>query len=96
MKTLRAADRALPALEWTEDLAGGCARVTAIGSRCLRVENHTGVLSLSDTRIVIGTRRGPLCAEGRGLTLCDIRPDTLIVRGKIARLELPCGGGEGR
>ncbi len=85
--------RGLPALEWTEDLSGGCARVTAVGGRSLRVENHTGVLELSETRVVLNTRRGPLCAEGRDLTLCDIRPGTLVIRGDIRRVDLPCKGG---
>ena len=96
MKTKHVNVPALPALEWAEDLSGGCARVVAIGSRCLRVENHTGVLDLSDTCAVIGSRRGPLRVEGTGLTLCDVRADTLVVRGNIARIQLPCRGGDGR
>ena len=96
MKIKRAAGRRLPALEWTEDLSGGCARLTAVGRRCLRVENHTGVQDLSDTRVVIGSRRGPLCVEGRGLLLRDIRPDALVIRGEIIRVEFPCEGGGSR
>ena len=85
--------RGLPALEWTEDLSGGCARVTAVGGRSLRVENHTGLVALSDRCVVLNTRRGPLCCEGRALTLCDIRPGALVIRGDIQRIELPCEGG---
>lgn len=95
MKRRRAPAPALPALEWAEEISGGCARVTALGSRCLRVENHTGVLRLSDDEVVVDTRRGPLCVEGRGLYLCDVRWDALVVRGDIARVLFPCeGGGE--
>lgn len=85
--------RGWPALEWAEDLSGGCARVVAVGGRSLRVENHTGVLELTDTRVALNTRRGPLYAEGRNLTLCDVRPGTLVIRGDIRRIELPCRGG---
>lgn len=85
--------RGLPALEWAEDLTGGCARVVAVGGRSLRVENHTGVLELTDARVVLNTRRGPLCAEGQDLILCDVRPGVLVIRGDIHRIELPCKGG---
>ena len=89
----RRAAHALPALEWVEDLSGACARVTAVAGRSLLVENHTGVLELSPTRVVLNTRRGPLCVEGRDLALCDIRPGALMVRGELTRIELPCEGG---
>ena len=82
-----------PALEWAEDAAGHCARVTAIGSRSLLVENHTGILALSDSRISLGTRSGALCVEGSGLSLGDVRPGALVIRGSIRRVDLPCQGG---
>lgn len=96
MNLKRVSGRLMPALEWTEDLSGACARITATGSRSLRVENHTGVLDLSDTRVVVGSRQGALCVEGRDLLLCDVRPDALVIRGEIARIEFPCGGSGAR
>ncbi|MBR1821700.1 MAG: YabP/YqfC family sporulation protein [Clostridia bacterium] len=86
--------RSLPALEWVEDAAGQCARATVVGSRSLLVENHTGILSFSDERVRLNTARGPLCVSGSDLTLRDVRPGALIVRGSISRVELPCVGGD--
>ena len=60
------------ALEWPRDLAGGCARATAIGANRLLVENYTGILELTDTRVRLNTglrphhrhRRGPAAVRG--------------------------------
>ncbi len=90
----RAPRRSLPALEWVEDAAGRCARATAIGSRSLLVENHTGILHFSRDCVRLDTAKGPLCVRGSDLFLADMRPGTLIVRGSIARVELPCAGGD--
>ena len=86
--------RSLPALEWVEDAAGLCARATVVGNRSLLVENFTGILDFTDARVRLDTARGPLCVTGSGLSLRDVRPGALIVRGDIARVELPCAGGD--
>lgn len=78
------------ALLWPRDLAGRSARVTAIGSRRLLVENHTGILEVSETRVRLDTGCGPITVAGRGLTLSDARRCALIIRGDIERVELPC------
>ena len=82
-----------PALEWAEDAAGRCARITAVGSKSLLVENHTGILELTDSRVALNTRGGALRVEGNGLTLGDVREGALTVRGDIRRVDLPCGKG---
>ena len=84
-----------PALEWVEDVSGRCARLTAVGSRSLLVENHTGLLDYSESCVRLNSGPGPICVFGDGLTLCDMRPGALIVRGRIRRVELPCMGGDG-
>ena len=86
--------RSLPALEWVEDAAGRCARATVVGSQSLLVENFTGILDFTDDCVRLDTARGPLCVKGGGLSLKDVRPGALIVRGEIARVELPCPGGD--
>ena len=86
--------RSLPALEWVEDAAVQCARATVVGNRSLLVENFTGIVEFTDARVLLDTARGALCVTGSGLTLCDVRPASLIVRGDIARVELPCAGGD--
>lgn len=81
------------ALVWPQDLSGRCARATMIGSRRLLVENHTGILELTDARIRLNTGCGPITVTGRGLTLCDARRNALIVKGELQRVDLPCEGG---
>lgn len=81
------------ALLWPRDLAGRCARVTAIGSSRLLVENHTGILEVSETRVRLDTGCGPVTVTGRGLTLSDARRCALIIRGELERVELPCERG---
>lgn len=83
-----------PALEWTEDMTGRCPRITAVGGHSLLVENHTGIADISDCRIRLNTRSGPLCVSGAALSLHDVRPGALIIRGGIRLIELPCEGGE--
>ena len=82
------------ALEWPRDLAGGCARTTAIGSDRLLVENYTGILELTDTRVRLATGEGPITITGQNLMLCDARRCALIVKGQLARVDLPCKGGD--
>lgn len=87
--------REAPALEWARDASGACARVTAVGSHSLLVENHTGVLDFTRERVQLNTRCGPLCVLGSGLELRDVRRGVLVVHGSVSRVELPCEGGDG-
>ena len=82
------------ALTWSNDLMGRCARVTAIGSGQLLIENHTGLLELTDTRVRLNTGGGVLTVTGEGLRLCEARPRAMIVTGVIRRVDLPCRGGD--
>ena len=80
------------ALTWPEDLSGRCARLTAIGNRRLLVENHKGILELTDACVRLDTGRGAITICGRDLSLCDARRDSVIIRGRIDRVDLPEGG----
>ena len=82
------------ALIWLEDLMGRCARVTAIGNGRVLVENHTGLLELTEQRIRLNTGCGSVVITGEGLTLCEARPRALIVKGAISRVDLPADGGD--
>ena len=86
--------RNLPGLEWVEDAAGRCVRATVVGNRSLLVENHTGILGFTGEAVRLDTARGPLCVTGSDLTLRDVRPGTLVVRGNIERVDLPCPGSD--
>ena len=83
-----------PALEWVRDASGHCPRATAIGSHSLLVENHTGILAFSDSRVELDSHAGILRVLGKNLSLSGVRQGALIVRGDISRVELPCDGGE--
>lgn len=82
----------VPALEWVSDVSGRAVRATAVGSRRILIENHTGIRDFSDTAVTLSTANGALCVRGNGLTLCEVRRNALIVRGEIRQVELP---GEG-
>ena len=92
LKHRRPARPPVPALEWVRDISGKAARTTAIGSRQLLVENHTGILDFSDTSVSLNTGCGPIVISGDGLSLSDVRMGTLIVRGMIRQVQLPCEG----
>ena len=81
------------ALVWSRDLTGHCARATVIGSDRLLVENHTGILEVSDSRVRLNTGCGPMLVTGRDLTLQDARRGAVIIRGALQQVELPCERG---
>lgn len=81
----------IPALEWLNDLSGGTARITSIGSRRLLVENHCGICVFTKERIVLATRCGCLEVNGAGLSLREVRRDALVICGSIQNVQLPCG-----
>ena len=82
-----------PALEWISDVTGRSPRATAIGSRRILIENHTGVQDFSCELVRLSTANGPLCVHGRDLSLCEVRENALIVHGCIRRVDLPEEGG---
>lgn len=83
----------VPALEWLSDVSGRAARATAIGSRRILIENHTGIQDFTDEEVRLSTAAGPLCVRGRELTLCEVRQNALIVHGCIRQVDLPEDGG---
>lgn len=86
MKPLRPA---IPALEWLSDVSGRVARATAIGSKRMLIENHTGIQHYSDNCVCLRTACGILRVHGSNLSLNEVRPSALIVHGSIRMLELP-------
>ena len=85
---------AIPAMEWIEESTGLIARVTVVGSRSVLVENCAAIARFDDGCVRLETPRGQLCIHGGGLSLCEVRPGALIVRGEVRSIELPCPGGE--
>jgi sporulation protein YqfC len=88
----RAARRAKPklsALALPEDILGGAARLTLLGSARLLIENHRGIVSVGEDCVKLMTRHGIVTVCGRELTLRDARADALSVYGFIASVALP-------
>lgn len=83
----------ISALEWFTELSGRTARATAVGSRQLLIENHTGIRDFTDEMVRLSTATGPMCVRGQNLTLCEVRENALIVHGCIRQVELPEDGG---
>ncbi len=58
-------------------------RIVLTGDRSLFLENHNGILHYQEDLIKIAYRGGNLEICGEGLTLPVLKPDELVVEGKI-------------
>lgn len=77
---------ALSALSLPEDVLGNEIRLTLLGAGRMLVENHAAILEVGQSCIRVLGRHGVLRVEGEGLVLRDVRPLSLAIEGKIARL----------
>ena len=85
--------RSIPALDWFEDISGRCPRTTSMGKGGLLVENYTGILAFTPDCVQLTSAEGTLSISGTGLSLCEVRAGSLIVRGDIRQVDFPCEGG---
>lgn len=69
-----------------ELLEAAMCSVRMIGDCCVMVENHCGLCALGTQRIAVATKCGLLEVRGEELTLCEVRADALVVRGRIQRV----------
>jgi len=81
------ADRILDRLGLPHDLAG-YPMMQLIGARRLRVDQHQGISTLSDTLVVVDTRRGRIAVSGTDLTVDSMDRDTVILSGFLADIDL--------
>ena len=86
--------RRAPALEWLWDAAGTQPRATLSGNRRALIENHAGILEFTPERVRLAAGRGEIRVTGSALTLAEVRPRSLIVRGRIESVTLPPEGGD--
>jgi len=61
-------------------------RIVLTGDRSLFLENHNGIIHYQETLIKIAYRGGNLEIEGEALVLPVLKPDELVVEGRIKRL----------
>lgn len=80
-------------LGFPEDSLGGVPRVTLMGTEKVMVENHRGLLGYSREEIAVACGRIQLRIGGSGLELYCMTADCLVIRGKIAAVELHQGTG---
>ena len=74
-------------LELPEDALLGSAKLTVTAGRRAMVENHRGILSYADTRIVIRLARGRLVVSGSGLMLLAMTKEYIFIGGHIQNME---------
>ncbi len=82
----------LPALALPEELDATCCSARLIGDRCVMVENHCGLCALGREKIVVRTKCGLLGICGCDLSLSEVRPDAMVVRGAIVSVGYLEGG----
>lgn len=80
---IETAEKLARALELPEDALSGSAKLTVTAGRRATVENHRGILSYADTRIVIRLSRGRLSVSGSGLRLLAMTPESIFIGGHI-------------
>lgn len=88
MKSISNAAEALAdAFDLPEEAVPGAARVIITSGKRVAVENHRGLLSYGEERIVIRLPRGKLTLTGAGLQLIVMSAERLFIGGRIQALE---------
>lgn len=57
--------------------------VTITGGGWVKVEHHTGLLQLTETKVRLCSRMGLICIEGSGLAAADMEGDVIMLDGRI-------------
>lgn len=68
--------------------SGGAPRLCLSGKTQLILENHKGLLELKEDCIVIASRTGNVSVTGEELSLGTMDKSSLIINGKILRIDL--------
>ena len=85
-------EKRVPAqLEWLDGALPGRIHAEICGSENLLIENYLCVAEFSASRVRVTAEKGILTAEGENLSLCEVRPGSLIVRGRLRTIALPGG-----
>lgn len=66
-----------------EEAVTGAARLTMIGQGRVRIENHCGLMELSQERIRLRTREGSVCVRGKELMLRELTHQAAEIEGEI-------------
>ena len=81
-------------LEWLDGALPGRIRLCAAGRDSVLIENYRAVAEFAANRVTLWASDGAYRVEGEGLTISEMRPMSLLIRGKIGRILFPAGDGE--
>ncbi len=66
----------------------GVPLITQIGNRKIIIENYKNIVEVLDKSIKVNTSVGVMHIEGDELTVREMTSETLIIEGRILKLEL--------
>lgn len=78
-------------LLWLDGALPGRVQVHISGTSRALIENYLGVAEFTDACVRLRAKRGEVRVDGEGLRLCELRPGSMIVAGRICRVTLPEG-----
>lgn len=81
-------------LEWLDGALPGRIRLCAAGEESVLIENYRSVAEFTQEKVTLLAADGAYRVEGKNLTISEMRPASMLVRGRIAKILFPSGGGE--
>lgn len=75
------------AMELPKETALSLPKIIVLAGKEATVENHKGVIELSQEKIRLYTAGGILCIEGKGLDVGEITDEDITVLGEINKIE---------
>ncbi len=76
-------------LEMPEEIILDVMRLTLVGNGNLVIENHKGICSYAEDKIVFRNNHGDVQIEGKHLVLTQLQSDELHIEGMIEKILLP-------
>ena len=73
------------------EAVAGVFRLELIGANELYLENHRGIVSYSDTEVVLNGGERILQIQGKGLSLCAMTDCEVILRGEVEQISFASG-----
>ena len=92
-KIAQTAKRIAAGLNLPLDTLTGQFRLVMYGDDRTIVENHGGILDYEDDCVRLRVQEGELVLSGTSLTLMELDGGTVVVGGRVHRMELLGGGG---
>lgn len=62
--------------------------IVNMSGRLLYVEGHCGITVISQTSVAFKLKKGRAVVDGDGLTLSELTENTLLLQGKINKVEI--------